>query len=592
MRNYLFWVFIFSLLVSCSKISEKPNFIIILTDDQGWGDLELTGNPVLKTPNLNNLADSGSLFNSFYVSPVCSPTRSEILTGNYHPRTGVIDVSEGGERINLDQKLISDYFKENNYKTAFFGKWHNGQQYPYHPNSRGFDEFIGYCSGHIGEYFNAELEHNGEFFKSDGYLTDYITDNTIDFIESNDNSPFFVFLSINTPHSPMQIGDEWWSRFEELNAEELSLNDLTAKETDKAFGASNNNTLVNHTKAAYAMIENIDWNVGRIMKSLLKSKKHENTVVIFLGDNGPNGNRWNDSLKGRKGSTDEGGVRSPLIFSYPKVNELIGEQMNHISSSIDILPTLLDIADIEYDNSIDGISLMPFLLNKTSYDERIIFSHWKGNVSLRFKEYRLDKDNKLYNVVDDKSQIFSLNNDSIKKYLVKKKNDWIDEVLNTSLSDEKRPFTISGNLNVNNVLPARDSYFSGGIKRSNRYPNDSFLTNWSKSDSIYWPIQVMNDGLYSLRIFINADNESLNSELIVSTNNSNSEGKVNKVFISNLRGMENDRVPRIESYLKDFDAIDLNPINLTKQSKYLSIKRGNNSLGSLDFKRIILKSSD
>ena len=592
MRNYLLWVFIFSLFVSCSRISEKPNFIIILTDDQGWGDLELTGNPVLKTPNLNNLADSGSLFNSFYVSPVCSPTRSEILTGNYHPRTGVIDVSEGGERINLDQKLISDYFKENNYKTAFFGKWHNGQQYPYHPNSRGFDEFIGYCSGHIGEYFNAELEHNGEFFKSDGYLTDYITDNTIDFIESNDNSPFFVFLSINTPHSPMQIGDEWWSRFEELNAEELSLNDLTAKESDKAFGASNNNTLVNHTKAAYAMIENIDWNVGRIMKSLLKSKKHENTVVIFLGDNGPNGNRWNDSLKGRKGSTDEGGVRSPLIFSYPKVNELLGEQINHISSSIDILPTLLDIADIEYDNSIDGISLMPFLLNKTSYDERIIYSHWKGNVSLRFKEYRLDKDNKLYNVVDDKSQIFPLNNDSIKKYLVKKKNDWINEVLNTSLSDEKRPFTISGNLNVNNVLPARDSYFSGGIKRSNRYPNDSFLTNWNKSDSIYWPIQVMNDGLYSLRIFINADNESLNSELIVSTNNSNVEGKVNKVFISDLRGMENDRVPRIESYLKDFDAIDLKPIYLTKQSKYLSIKRGNNSLGSLDFKRIILKSSD
>ena len=592
MRNYLLWVFIFYLFVSCSRISEKPNFIIILTDDQGWGDLELTGNPVLKTPNLNNLADSGSLFNSFYVSPVCSPTRSEILTGNYHPRTGVIDVSEGGERINLDQKLISDYFKENNYKTAFFGKWHNGQQYPYHPNSRGFDEFIGYCSGHIGEYFNAELEHNGKFFKSDGYLTDYITDNTIDFIESNDNSPFFVFLSINTPHSPMQIGDEWWSRFEELNAEELSLKDLTAKESDKAFGASNNNTLVNHTKAAYAMIENIDWNVGRIMKSLLKSKKHENTVVIFLGDNGPNGNRWNDSLKGRKGSTDEGGVRSPLIFSYPKVNELKGKQINHISSSIDILPTLLDIADIEYDNSIDGISLMPFLLKKTSYDERIIYSHWKGNVSLRFKEYRLDKDNKLFNVVDDKSQIFPLNNDSIKKYLVKKKNDWIDEVLNTSLSDEKRPFTISGNLNVNNVLPARDSYFSGGIKRSNRYPNDSFLTNWSKSDSIYWPIQVLNDGLYSLRIFINANSESINSELIVSTNNSNADGRVNKVFISDLRGMENDRVPRIESYLKDFDAIDLNPIYLTKQSKYLSIKRGNNSLGSLDFKRIILRSSD
>ena len=588
MRNSLIWFLTFSLFVSCSKISDRPNFLIILTDDQGWGDLELTGNPVLKTPNLNDLADTGSLFNSFYVSPVCSPTRSEILTGNYHPRTGVTDVSEGGERINLDQKLISDYFKENNYKTAFFGKWHNGQQYPYHPNSRGFDEFIGYCSGHIGEYFNAELEHNGEFFKSDGYLTDYITDNTIEFIENNGNSPFFVFLSINTPHSPMQIGDEWWNRFEDFDAESLFLNDLTAKESDKAFGASNNNTLVNHTKAAYAMIENIDWNVGRIIKSLKKSKKHDNTVIIFLGDNGPNGNRWNDSLKGRKGSTDEGGVRSPLIFSYPKVNELLGQQINYLSSSIDILPTLLDIADIDYDNSIDGISLMPLLTNKISNNERIIYSHWKGNVSLRFQEYRLDKDNNLFNVVDDQSQIFPVKNDSIKKYLIEKKKDWVDKVLNPSFSDKKRPFTILGKSNFNNVLPARDSYFSGGLKRSNRYPNDSFLTNWSEADSIYWPIQVMSDGLYSMRIFINSDKESLNSEIIVSSNNDNVKGKVEKVFLSDLRGMENDRVPRIESYLKDFQSIDLDPIYLTGQSKYLSIKRGNNSLGNLDFKRIIL----
>ena len=588
MRNSQVWFLIFSLFVSCSKINERPNFIIILTDDQGWGDLELTGNPVLKTPNLNNLADTGSLFNSFYVSPVCSPTRSEILTGNYHPRTGVTDVSEGGERINLDQKLISDYFKENNYKTAFFGKWHNGQQYPYHPNSRGFDEFIGYCSGHIGEYFNSELEHNGEFFKSDGFLTDYITDNTIKFIETNGNSPFFVFLSINTPHSPMQIGDEWWNRFEEFGAETLFLNDLNARESDKAFGTSNNNTLVNHTKAAYAMIENIDWNVGRIMESLKKSKKHDNTVVIFLGDNGPNGNRWNDSLKGRKGSTDEGGVRSPLIFSYPKVNELLGEQINYLSSSIDILPTLLDIADIDYDNSIDGISLMPILRNETSNDKRIIYSHWKGNVSLRFQEYRLDKDNNLFNITDDQSQIFPIKNDLIKKYLVEKKKDWVNEVLNPSFSNEKRPFTVSGKLNANNVLPARDSYFSSGINRSNRYPNDSFLTNWSEGDSIYWPIKVMSDGLYNMKIFINSDKESLNSEIIVSSNNENVKGKVEKVFVSDLRGMENDRVPRIESYLKDFQEIDLNPIYLSTQSKYLSIKRGNNSLGSLEFKRIIL----
>ena len=159
------WIFgFFVLFSSCSLINKEPNFLVILTDDQGWGDLELTGNNSLKTPTLNKLAESGTLFTSFYVSPVCSPTRAEILTGNYHPKSGVYGVSEGGERINLNQKLISEYFFENGYKTALFGKWHNGQQHPYHPNSRGFETFIGYCSGHIGEYFDAELEKNGIFF--------------------------------------------------------------------------------------------------------------------------------------------------------------------------------------------------------------------------------------------------------------------------------------------------------------------------------------------------------------------------------------------------------------------------------------------
>ena len=588
MKNSFFLIFILSFLLSCNKITDKPNFIIILTDDQGWGDLELTGNPVLKTPNIDNLAKNGSLFNSFYVSPVCSPTRSEILTGNYHPRTGVIDVSEGGERINLDQKLVSDYFKQNNYKTAFFGKWHNGQQHPYHPNSRGFDEFIGYCSGHIGEYFNAELEHNGEFFKSDGYLTDFITTRTIDFIQKLSNSPFFIFLSINTPHSPMQIGDQWWNRFKQMTPEDLLLDDILIKDSDKTYGSSSNNTLVNHTKAAYAMIENIDWNVGRIMKTLVETKKSQNTVVIFLGDNGPNGNRWNDSLKGRKGSTDEGGVKSPLIFNYPKVNDLIDKKINNLSSSIDIFPTLLDLAGIEYDHKIDGISLMPFLLNKNFIKDRIIYSHWNDNVSLRYKEFRLDKDNNLFNISDDQSQNSPVDNDSIKKYLLKNKRDWIDMVLKPSSLNKKRPFTISGKFNVNNVLPARDSYFTGDIKRSNRYPNDSFLTNWYQNDSIYWPIEVMYNGLYNIKLLIGSNRESLNNDIIVSSNNSNVKVKVNKIFNSDLRGMENDRVPRIESYLKDFQTIDLDPIYLSTESKYLSLKRGKNSSGSIDFRRIIL----
>jgi len=155
-----------SLLISCkSKTDSKlqPNVILFLTDDQGWGDLSYNGNKDLLTPNIDKIALSGVKFDRFFVSPVCSPTRAEILTGRHHVRTGVYDVSLGGERINSDEQTIADIFKASGYRTAAFGKWHNGMQAPYHPNTRGFDEFYGFCSGHWGNYFNPVLENNNSW---------------------------------------------------------------------------------------------------------------------------------------------------------------------------------------------------------------------------------------------------------------------------------------------------------------------------------------------------------------------------------------------------------------------------------------------
>ena len=144
-----------------SAAGRRPNIVVILADDQGWGDLSVNGNTNLSTPNIDSLARDGALFERFFVCPVCSPTRAEFLTGRYHPRGGVHGVSTGGERLNLDEKTIADTFKAAGYATGAFGKWHNGTQYPYHPNARGFDEYYGFTSGHWGQYFDPPLEHNG-----------------------------------------------------------------------------------------------------------------------------------------------------------------------------------------------------------------------------------------------------------------------------------------------------------------------------------------------------------------------------------------------------------------------------------------------
>src|SRR5205807_647645 len=193
----------------------KPNIVIILADDQGWGDLSINGNSNLSTPNIDSLACTGAMFEHFYVCPVCSPTRAEFLTGRYHPRGGVHGVSTGGERLNLDEQTIADVFKAAGYRTGAFGKWHNGSQWPYHPSARGFVEYYGFTSGHWGEYFNPPLEHNGQPVRGKGYIADDLTDKALAFIENERQGPFFCYLAFNTPHSPFCVPDEYWNRFKD-----------------------------------------------------------------------------------------------------------------------------------------------------------------------------------------------------------------------------------------------------------------------------------------------------------------------------------------------------------------------------------------
>ena len=204
------------------QLSEKtppPNIILILTDDQGWGDLSMTGNTNISTPNIDQLARDGVFLERFYVSPVCSPTRAELLTGRYHVRGGVWSTGAGGERLDLDETTIAEIFRDAGYSTAAYGKWHNGMQAPYHPNSRGFDDYYGFCSGHWGNYYNPMLEHNGEIVKGNGFIIDDFTQHGIEFMEKNRNKPFFLYLPFNTPHSPMQVPDRFWENFKDKELE-------------------------------------------------------------------------------------------------------------------------------------------------------------------------------------------------------------------------------------------------------------------------------------------------------------------------------------------------------------------------------------
>ena len=383
------------LILHCGLAQAKlPNIVVILTDDQGWGDLSLSGNKNLATPHIDSLARDGASFERFYVCPVCSPTRAEFLTGRYHPRGGVYSTSAGGERLDLDEKTIADTFKAAGYTTGAFGKWHNGMQYPYHPNGRGFDEYYGFCSGHWGDYFSPPLEHNGRIVQGEGFCIDDFTNKAMELMEKANKAdkPFFTYLPYNTPHSPMQVPDRWWNKFKD---KKISMHNRDPKKEN-----------LPHLRCALAMCENIDWNVGRILKKLDELKIADDTIVVFFHDNGPNGVRWNGDMKGRKGSTDEGGVRSPLLVRWPgRIPK--GTELKPIAAVIDLLPTLADCAGIPVvsKKKLDGRSLKPLLLGqKGRWKERIIFSHWKGRVSARTQTHRLDHTGKLFDMTADLGQ--------------------------------------------------------------------------------------------------------------------------------------------------------------------------------------------
>ena len=543
--------------------NNRPNVVIFLTDDQGWGDLSIHGNINLKTPNIDSLARDGAMFDRFFVCAVCAPTRAEFLTGRYHPRGGVRGVSTGQERLNTDEKTIGDTFKAAGYATAAYGKWHNGTQYPYHPNARGFDDYYGFCSGHWGNYFDPILEHNGKIIKGKGYIIDDLTDHALEFIRKNRRRPFFCYLPYNTPHSPFQVPDKFYQKFSD-DPIRMRNRDPKKEQLDK-------------TRCALAMCENIDWNVGRVLRMLDKLKLADNTIVIYFSDNGPNSWRWNDGMKGRKGSTDEGGNRVPCLVRWPGHIES-GIKIPQIAGAIDLLPTLADMAGIPIfgTKSLDGISVKPLLLSKTdNWPDRMIFSHQRGRVSVRTQQYRLDHTGKLFDMNIDPGQYKDISNKKpdVAARLREAVARWKEEVLPKSPNDD-RPFTVGYPAFPTTILPARDGVPHGNVRRSAKAPNCSFFTNWiSADDKITRDIEVANSGNYKAVIYYTCANHNIDSTIELNFNGSKIQGKITKPYNPPLFGKENDRCTRgSESFVKDFKPLKLGVFRLEKGRGQLTLQ--------------------
>jgi arylsulfatase/arylsulfatase A len=395
--------------VAETKSSARPNLVLIVADDLGWGDLACHGNPAIATPNIDAMLARGGELTRFYVSPVCSPTRACLMTGRYNYRTRVTDTFKGHSMMETDERTIAELLHDAGYVTGIFGKWHLGDCYPLRPQDQGFDEAVICRGGGLGQssdpidtrgrYTNATLWQNGREFSSNGFCTDVFFGAATEFVERcvQTGKPFFVYLAPNAPHGPYDdVPDALYRKYKAADLSEVVAGN--ARQVDK-------------TARIFAMIENIDENVGRLQACLSRLGIARNSLVIFMSDNGPDGARYVGNRRGQKGEVFEGGIISPFIVEWPG-HVSAGLRNDRIAAHIDLLPTMLEIAGVAppSDLRLDGRSLMPLLTeSKSEWPERSLFiqGHRGGrpvaghNVAVIQQRWKLVRSTGFGNLVPD-----------------------------------------------------------------------------------------------------------------------------------------------------------------------------------------------
>ncbi len=366
---------------AAARSAAPPNVLLIITDDQGYGDLGRHGNPILKTPHLDRLHDESLRLTQFSVCPVCSPTRACLMTGRYNYRTGVIDTYAGRSMLDPSETTLAQALNAAGYATGIFGKWHLGDNYPLRPMDRGFEESLVHLGGGIAQpsdpefyerentYFDPVLQRNGAPRKTSGYCTDIFTDAALDFMANQKGRPFFTYVSYNAPHTPLQTPEEDAAPYIAAGLDEK-------------------------TARVYGMIANVDRNIGRLMAFLEKAGLAENTLTLFMTDNGAQDlgvqDRFNAGLRGWKGSVYEGGLRAPCFIRWPAAFSG-GVEVDRIAAHIDVMPTLLDACGVSTAErpEFDGVSLLPLLCSQPASQpppDRTLFFQWhRGDVPEPFK---------------------------------------------------------------------------------------------------------------------------------------------------------------------------------------------------------------
>ncbi len=356
-----------------SASPSRPNFVVILADDMGYGDIGAFGNDAVQTPGLDQLASEGMCLTQHYSgSPVCAPARAAMMTGRYPHRTGAIDTLEGRglDRLALREVTVADMLKDAGYKTGLIGKWHLGALDPrYHPNARGFDEFVGFRGG-WSDYYEWRLDYNGDIRESDGrYLSDVFTDEAVRFIERHKDRPFFLHVTFNAPHFPLQVPDEDADPFRETGA--------------YAEGVS----------LIYGMNRRMDVGVQRILEALERHGLATNTFVLFTSDNGPqfggygtmDTQRYNGHFAGCKGNVYEGGIRVPAIVRWPAGLDRV-DQRSAFFHFTDWLPTWCRMACVSMpkEHTLDGHDTLDVLRGSTEGVEARRFWQWNRYTPVPF----------------------------------------------------------------------------------------------------------------------------------------------------------------------------------------------------------------
>ena len=474
-----------------------PNVILVITDDQGYGELGCHGNRIIKTPNIDRLYDESIRLTNFHVGPTCAPARAGLLTGRYCNCTGVWHTILGRSLLRENEVTMADIFKANGYKTGIFGKWHLGDNYPFRPHDRGFEVALYHGGGGVGQtpdywgndYFDDIYFQNGEPKAFKGYCTDIWFDQAMKFIEDNKGRQFFCYLSTNAPHAPYNVADSYSEPYRDMVPE--------------------------YRANFYGMITNIDDNLGRLRDKLKALGIEKNTILIWMTDNGTSAgcrldrygfilDGYNAGMRGMKGWEYEGGHRVPFFFYWPDGAFMGCKDVNQLTAHIDVLPTLIDLCDLNAPEKLmlHGTSLKPLLEGKNeNWPDRVIVTDsqrveypikWRKSSTMT-NRWRLINGVELYDILADPEQRNDISKDhpTVVQELRKYYEKWWELV--SATFDDDCPIVIGTEYEKTSRLTSHDWHGEYCAW------NQGLIRQGIKCNG-YWIIKVADDGEYEVEL--------------------------------------------------------------------------------------------